>query len=92
MQMLFWRAIEQASGQGFNEFDLGRSNQEDHGLILFKDRLGADRSSITYFRNPLVSRRSLLRPGARCIGRRVVSCMPGPFLAAGGRLLYKHFG
>jgi lipid II:glycine glycyltransferase (peptidoglycan interpeptide bridge formation enzyme) len=92
MQMLLWRVIEQASGQGFNEFDLGRSDQEDHGLILFKDRLGANRSSITYFRNPPVSRRSLLWPGSSHIGKRVVSCIPESLLAAGGRLLYKHFG
>lgn len=92
MQMLFWRIIEQASRQGFNEFDLGRSDQEDHGLILFKDRLGANRSPLTYFRNPPLSRRSLLRPGSSGIGKRVVSCIPAPLLAAGGRLLYKHFG
>jgi len=92
MQMLLWRVIEQASGQGFNTFDLGRSDKEDHGLIVFKERLGASRSQITYFRNPPASRRSLLRPASSRIGKRVVSCIPPPLLAAGGRLLYKHFG
>jgi hypothetical protein len=92
MQMLFWRVIEQASGQGFDALDLGRSEQGDHGLIMFKDRLGAKRSSITYFRNPPVSHRPLLWPASSGVGKRVVSCMPAPLLAAGGRLLYKHFG
>jgi hypothetical protein len=92
MQMLFWRVIEQASRQRLSEFDLGRSDQQDHGLILFKDRLGANRSPISYFRNPPVSRRSLLRHGSTRIGKRVVSCVPARLLAAGGGLLYKHFG
>ena len=92
MQMLFWRVIEQASGRGFDMLDLGRSDQGDHGLTLFKDRLGAKRSSITYFRNPPALRRSLLRPASNRIRKRVVSCMPAPLLMAGGRLLYKHFG
>jgi hypothetical protein len=59
---------------------------------VFKDRLGAHRCPITYFRNPPVLRGSLLRAGSRGIGKRVVSCIPAPLLAASGRLLYKHFG
>lgn len=92
MQMLFWRVIEQASEQSLDWFDLGRSDQDDQGLILFKDRLGAKHSSISYFRNPPVLHRPLRWPVSSRIGKRVVSCMPGPLLAAGGRLLYKHFG
>jgi hypothetical protein len=92
LQMLLWRAIEQASEQGFKTFDLGRSDREDHGLIVFKDRLGANRSPISYFRNPPESRRSLVRPASSQIGKKVISCIPAPVLAVGGRLLYRHFG
>jgi Acetyltransferase (GNAT) domain len=92
MQMLLWRAIENAKKNCLQEFDLGRSEPSNEGLILFKHRLGATRTSISYFRYPLgmydasfTARRGQLRKG-------LLPYIPAGLLNAGGKLLYKHFG
>jgi hypothetical protein len=90
MQTLLWRAIEGAKSECLEEFDLGRSDANDHGLIVFKDRLGATSTSLNYFRCPVglkdgFSSRSLRYASA------VMSHIPGRLLVVGGKL-YKHFG
>jgi len=48
MQIPVWRAIEEAKESRLQKLDLGRSGVNDQGLILFKDRLGAKRATITH--------------------------------------------
>lgn len=50
MQSLFWRTIQAAKQDGLVTLDLGRSDIDQPGLLTFKDRLGAVRSSLTYLR------------------------------------------
>ena len=52
MPFLFWNAIREAKASGIRWLDLGRSDSDNAGLITFKDRLGADRSTLTYVRYP----------------------------------------
>jgi CelD/BcsL family acetyltransferase involved in cellulose biosynthesis len=52
MPLLFWRAIQDAKAEGLQEFDLGRSDEANSGLVRFKDHLGANRTSIAYWRFP----------------------------------------
>jgi lipid II:glycine glycyltransferase (peptidoglycan interpeptide bridge formation enzyme) len=92
MQMLFWRAIQDAKAEGLSEFDLGRSDWENEGLIRFKDRLGATRSTLTYWRYPASS---AVHPGSSWkikAAKRVFSCLPSACLPAVGKLLYRHIG
>jgi lipid II:glycine glycyltransferase (peptidoglycan interpeptide bridge formation enzyme) len=92
MQMLLWRAVREARESQLREFDLGRSDLEAKGLILFKDRLGATRTSLGYFRYP-AGFDEPARHRARMLRRqRLLSYVPTPVITAGGRLLYKHFG
>jgi hypothetical protein len=90
MQMLLWRAIEEAKESCLQEFDLGRSDSSDEGLMVFKDRLGATRTSISYFRYP-VELNHLSNPCTQH-GKRFLGYLPGGLIARGGKLLYKHFG
>ena len=92
MQMLLWRAIVEAKQRQLREFDLGRSDLHAKGLIVLKDRLGAERSSLCYLRYPGQGRST--SPSSECMLRRkkLLSYIPGRVLAAGGRLLYRHFG
>src|SRR5262249_17297660 len=55
MQMLFWKAIREAIEGGLAQFDFGRSDLENQGLLTFKDRWGAARSSLTYWTTPPIS-------------------------------------
>jgi len=41
MQLLLWKATQDAKEEGLTEFDLGRSDWSDEGLVKFKDRWGA---------------------------------------------------
>ena len=94
MPFLFWRSIQKAKDRALEEFDLGRSDSENSGLITFKDHLGAIRSHLTYYRCPgSGSRPALAADGWKLqTARRVLERMPVPVLTVAGRLLYKHFG
>jgi CelD/BcsL family acetyltransferase involved in cellulose biosynthesis len=97
MHLLFWRSIQEAKQKGLTTFDLGRSDCENAGLITFKDRLGAVRSTLTYSRYAVS--RNTLDPYAphstewklRFV-KRVCAHAPDTLLSATGRLLYKHIG
>jgi len=92
-QLLLWNAIQEAKRDRLSELDMGRSDWDNSGLVVFKDRWGASRSTLVYLRYPMrhigsgISEAALGR-----IGKYVWSRMPGSVLAAAGRLLYKHIG
>ena len=54
LPMLLWKAIEDAIGQGLSEFDFGRSDLDNEGSAIFKDRWGASRSVLTYWTSPSI--------------------------------------
>ncbi len=91
MAFLMWKAIEDAKNSGFDELDLGRSDINNEGLAIFKDRLGAARSVMHYRRFP--KNDSAGEPGWKTrLARQLVSVAPDSSLAAAGNLLYRHFG
>jgi lipid II:glycine glycyltransferase (peptidoglycan interpeptide bridge formation enzyme) len=47
IQMLLWQAIKEAKEAGVEELDLGRSDLNNQGLITFKNRWSATRSTFT---------------------------------------------
>lgn len=92
MQMLLWRAILEAKAEGLLEFDLGRSDAENSGLVSFKDRWGARRTELTYFRYPYRQTQGSSQPGYNFLRKYVWSHAPDGVLTAAGRMLYKHMG
>src|SRR2546426_986026 len=52
IQLLLWNALQDGERSGAREFDLGRSDCDNSGLITFKDRWGAARSQLNYWRYP----------------------------------------
>jgi len=97
MQLLFWRAICDAKEQKLERFDLGRSSLDEPGLITFKDRLGAARSLLTYYKySPVETADGSSRNGKfewnLGAAKGLFSRMPGFMLTVAGRLLYKHIG
>ena len=92
-QSLFWRAIQQCREEGFSEFDLGRSDYDNPGLIAFKDRWGATRTQLAYFRYPAKSvHPPFLETRRARIGKYVLSHAPTAVLVAAGRAIYRHLG
>ena len=91
-QFLFWKAIQDAKSQGLQELDLGRSDWDNEGLIQFKDRLGATRSTLTYWRYPASSVAQTKDTWPMNVAKRVFSHLPSACLSAAGNLLYRHVG
>ena len=89
---LLWSAIQRAKNVGISEFDLGRSECDNAGLISFKDRWGTQRSTLTYFKFPFkgshVARTATQGP----IVKYVFAHVPDSVLAVAGKMLYKHVG
>ena len=92
MPFLFWNAIRDAKANGIRHLDLGRSDSDNAGLITFKDRLGAERSTLTYLRYPAPSLVQASAPAHVQMAKRVLASLPDRLLVATGRLLYRHMG
>ena len=92
MPFLFWNAIREAKANGISRLDLGRSDSDNAGLMTFKDRLGAERSTLTYVRYPAPAN-GHAGPSAHVhMAKRVLASLPDRLLVATGRLLYRHIG
>ena len=91
MPVLFWKLFEESKASGVREIDFGRSDQNNPGLITFKDRLGARREPLIYCRYTRRPSRQNANIGSQIL-RWVVPILPDIALAAGGSALYKHIG
>jgi hypothetical protein len=92
MPLLFWMTIQKAKQAGFAELDLGRSDADNPGLVLFKNRLGARSSGLTYYRYPQSSSTSVAMKWSARTRRYVFSRLPAALLVRAADLLYKHVG
>lgn len=92
MPFLLWKAIEAAKLSGALEFDFGRTDIENEGLTIFKDRWGAKRTTLTYFRYGKQSNRHWSGlPGAKII-KRSFAHLPQSLLIRVGNIVYRHIG
>jgi hypothetical protein len=90
---LLWKTIQEAKNQGMREFDLGRSDLNHAGLVQFKERLGAVRTMLPYWRYPSMRTADAARPMWRAdVAKTIFSWAPDPVLVASGRFLYRHLG
>ncbi len=92
MPFLFWKTIEDAKRNGFLELDLGRSDMSNAGLIQFKDRLGASRSTLCYRRYPVMCSKTAGRGWPMKLAKQIFPLVPDRLLVAAGKLLYPHIG
>jgi hypothetical protein len=91
MAFLLWKGIQDAKSLRAQRFDFGRSDADNAGLILFKDRWGSRQSTLTYVRYSVRQPRRSLNDGrgARLAGQ-LFARLPDEWLTTAGRLLYKH--
>lgn len=92
MALLFWKTIQDAKSNGFDELDMGRTDCDEPGLIAFKEHWGATRSLLTYSRYPAVVPMTSGDTWQLKIARKVFGVVPVPTLATAGRFLYRHVG
>ena len=92
IQHLIWSAIQEGLEDRVWEFDMGRSDPEQVGLIAFKRRWGAVESQLAYLRSPVRPLHNTSRRRSGQISKYICSHVPSCVLAAAGRALYKHVG
>jgi hypothetical protein len=92
MQLLLWKAIEQAISAGLREFDMGRSDLDSPGLITFKDRWAAARSRLVYWASPAQSTARSHSIWKLNAAKKIFSHTPTTCLTLVGSSLYKHIG
>lgn len=92
MVFVLWQAIQDGKRSGAFQFDLGRSDCVNDGLVAFKAKWGAFRRPLHYFRvSTEVSSRSRSEWAFR-VAKDLCSKMPESLLTAAGRVLYRHLG
>ena len=89
--LLFWKTIQEAKEGGFENFEMGRSDIDNRGLIAFKEHWGASAKSINYWSYPNRPERHPPRWG-KALAERLISVAPDLALETVGGLLYRHIG
>lgn len=89
MQFVMWKAIQDAKENGLVEFDMGRTEWSNPGLLAFKDRWGGARATLRYFRHPAAKTRFHDNIPTR-IMKQVFARTPDTLLTTAGNILYRH--
>ena len=89
--LLFWNAIREARANGIEELDMGRSDTDNSGLVVFKEHWGAERSVLNYWRYPAQAAASKPESAIKYT-KQLISIAPDVSLAMLGDLLYRHIG
>jgi lipid II:glycine glycyltransferase (peptidoglycan interpeptide bridge formation enzyme) len=92
VHLLFWNAMQDGKASGAREFDLGRSDCDNPGLIVFKDRWGAMRAPLTYWRYQGGVRPAREAGWGASLARKILARAPTTVLVAAGNVFYRHFG
>jgi hypothetical protein len=92
MQLVMWKAIQEAKENGLLEFDMGRTDWSNEGLLTFKDRWGCVRSTLLYLRDPAPKLHHRIEDVAMRLAKRVFAWAPDSFLSSAGNILYRHIG
>jgi hypothetical protein len=92
MPFLLWRAILKAKSIGSKTFDLGRTGEDHHGLIAFKNHWTPVSESLTYWTFPSDRSIPFIEDWKQRMVKRVCAHVPDRLLEAVGTLLYRHAG
>lgn len=89
---LLWRAVTAAKSSGALLFDMGRTQEDNAGLLAFKNHWVASSKRLIYWR--FADRPSLDRADQWKLkmAKRVFSLMPRRLLVASGKIVYRHIG
>jgi CelD/BcsL family acetyltransferase involved in cellulose biosynthesis len=92
MPFLLWHAIEDAKSGGATQFDFGRSEVDNPGLVRFKEHFGAERNSFTHKIFPATAWRPDAHNWQLTMAKRVFAHLPQSALVLAGRLIYPYIG
>jgi hypothetical protein len=89
---LFWNAISTAKLNGATQFDLGRTEEENTGLLVFKNHWVPDPIRLVYWRFPEISPLATADGWKLKVAKHVFSSMPDSLRTIAGKLIYRHIG
>jgi hypothetical protein len=89
---LLWRAISAAKFSGASDFDLGRTEQRNAGLLAFKQHWVPVPKQLVYWNFPEVSGVGSVDDWKMKMAKYVFSRVPRKLLAITGKLIYRHIG
>jgi hypothetical protein len=93
MPWLLWNAIASAKSMGASEFDMGRTEKDNPGLLTFKNHWVPQPRELVYWRFPENSRSlGMAFDWKTRIAKRAFSFMPSGLLTLSGKMLYRHIG
>ncbi len=92
MPLVLWRAIEEAKSTRAQEFNLGRSDEDNLGLIAFKGHWTEHASTLVYWRFPGPPSIDSGEGWTSGIAKRIFSIMPKDMLTLTGAWIYRHIG
>jgi hypothetical protein len=89
---LFWNAISAAKLSGANEFDMGRTEEGNAGLLTFKNHWVPTPEPLVYWSYPETSAVGSVEGWKMKTAIRIFSIMPRKLMALTGSLVYRHIG
>jgi GNAT acetyltransferase-like protein len=92
MPFVLWHTAKNAKSLGCTKLDFGRSDPMNHGLVTFKERFGAVRSTLTYRKFPAPGNHGLDSAWLERAARGVFSVLPDRLQILAGRAIYPHIG
>ena len=93
MPWLLWNAVAAAKSNGVNEFDMGRTDEDNAGLLAFKNNWAPHPMRLIYWRFPESSQSQDSVDGWKLkMAKSTFSHMPSGLLTIAGKLLYRHIG
>jgi lipid II:glycine glycyltransferase (peptidoglycan interpeptide bridge formation enzyme) len=92
MPWLLWRAIVAAKSTGAVQLDMGRTEEDNAGLLAFKNHWVPQPQELTYWTFPVTPVIGPMDGWKLRTAKRIFSHMPDKLLAITGRLIYRHIG
>jgi hypothetical protein len=89
---LLWKAIASAKLNGASEFDMGRTEEQNAGLLAFKNRWVPQPRRLVYWRFPDTASLDLVNGWELKMAKGVFSFMPGRLRTIAGNFIYRHIG
>jgi lipid II:glycine glycyltransferase (peptidoglycan interpeptide bridge formation enzyme) len=89
---LLWRAIASGKAHGATKFDMGRTEEENIGLLTFKNHWVPRPRRLIYWRFPDTPAFNSTSGWKLKMARQVFSSMPDGMRIMAGKMLYRHIG
>lgn len=89
---LLWRAIAAAKLNGATEFDMGRTEEDNLGLLVFKNHWVTRPKRLVHWHCPEGSFLHRVAGWQWKMAKRIFSSMPDNLRAVPGRAIYRHIG